>query len=470
MFSLFRRALARNWRLAGLVAATVYVLVLLVIATTPRVYCSTALLNVTSGHESQMPSLVEVCRSEATLQRLVSSLGPEYAHTSRGAPTLLSVRQLQNWVDIAQPNRNTLSVRCQAKLPAQAQQLATRTAEICIEESRRLPADDASDSAIAEETARAKADWEVAAARLADTRKHTGNDATEMQCKAIEQQIAEVESKIQTVQFNLTAAEDRVASLAKQVAAAPETDVAQKADAALETKTAPESKTLPETESQVTVGGDIQGKIETLEVRERELAAIRSDDHPQLVALRQQLAELRAALAAPLQPKPLVRPANNVSRADLQLQLERELNEIAAFCELEEVLADEAAALKNDFEQVRSDQTKALARLEREVSAAQQRYENQLAESSRNDLAASTGAAILAVVQEPTLPTAPEYPQPTAMLTMALVGGALCGFGSALVAAMFRRVLRDCAQLEQVLDLPVVGVLPCSASVLAAAS
>jgi uncharacterized protein involved in exopolysaccharide biosynthesis len=458
MFSLFRRALVRHWRLAGLAAATIYLLVLLVAATTPRVYCSSVQLSVTSGHESEIPTLVEICRSDSTLERLVVSLGPEYARISRGKPNLLSVRQRPSWVDFTLPHENTFSIECRAKLPVQAQQLATCLSEICIEHSPRLPSDAGSNLSLDNDTAQAKADWDSALGRLAEAKSRAGGESIGTQRQEIDRKIADTEAKIQATRSNLTAAEDRILALGKQIARMPETEAT------------PTNPVAPESELAEAAATEIQGELESLEARERQLAEIRSDDHPQLVSLRQQIADLRATLAKRQKSEMPAPPSDSLSRADLQQQLERELNEIAAFCQLEEVLADQAAALKDDLEQVRSDQAKALARLEREVSAAQQRYQDQLAESGRNDLAASTGTAILAVVQGPTLPTAPEYPQPTAMLTMGLVGGVLCGFGSALVAAMFRRVLRDCAQLEQVLDLPVVGVLPCSASELAAAS
>jgi|GEM_PF-5292344 hypothetical protein len=456
MFSLFRRAVVRHWRLAALVAATVYLLVLLVTKTTPRVYCSTALLSVTAGHDSQIPPLVEVCRSEATLQRLVSSLGPEYARTSRGEPNLFSVRQSQNWIDISQPNGNTLGVQCRSKLPVQAQKLATCLSEICIEQSRGLHSDAGSNLPLDNEPVQAKADWESALGRLAEAKRRAVSASVETHRQEINQKIADTNANIQAARSDMMAAEDRISALGKQIAKMPETEAA------------PTNPVTPESE-QAEAATEIQGELESLEARERQLAEIRSDDHPQLVSLRQQIVDLRATLAKRQNKDMPAPPSESVSRADLQLRLERELNEAAALCEREEVLATQAVGLRDDLEQL-SVQATALAQLEREATAAEQRYQAQVAQAGRNDLAASTGAAILAVVQGPTLPTAPEFPQSNVMLMMGLVGGAICGFVSALIAAMFRRVLRNCAQLERVLDLPVVGVLPCSASVLAAAS
>ncbi len=432
--SFVRRALARNWRLAGMVAAAGVLLTLLAIKWLPQEYSSEARLNVQFAESS-----VDDAARQDQIQALVERL------TGRAQADGLAGQQD---VAIQSPRgSNVINVECRAASPAAAQKLASRLVEICRAESAQaqpVPQADNEHRAIAEEAERAKAQWEAAEAKLAQAKNEQGPERTAGQRRQLQDEMAAIDAKLLENRSEFKASEAQIASLEKLIASLPET---------VPTPAAPAASTTPDNTSEA---------LSQLEARERELAATRGDDHPQLVAVRRQIADLRnAPHSQPPQATPAP-PVVNPSRLALEQGLETERSHAAAVRERVQELTGTAAKLKTDLEQLGA-QAAPLSELHQAADQAPRAYQaaaSKLEKMQQEHASKDPPIATLMVHQPPTLPTQPVGPPPAIVLALGVVLSVWSGVISALLAAWFQPVLAACGDLERLWDLPLVGVVP----------
>jgi uncharacterized protein involved in exopolysaccharide biosynthesis len=452
-----RRALVRHWRLAGMVAAAVLLLALWGIMALPREYSSEARLFVRFGRENltldpaathspmieidesrenEINSLLKVLKSRAMLDRLVESLGAEYQR---------AVQDLETKIEVWAPRKsNIISVRCTANSPAQAQKITARLVEIYLGEAVRLHEAAASDESLANPAQHSMIQWQAAAARLGQEQDKLDIAAIDGQRQQIQTEIAETDAKLRANQSDLKTSEASIASLQDQIAALPKTLVPQET---------PPSIALD----------NVPATLLQLEAREQELASTRSDNHPQLLAVRQQLADLRATpRQQPSQRRqaPQATQDVNPSRQALELALRSEQSQAAAHRKREAALTAHASKLRGDLKQLDA-QAASLSKLQQDVDLAEGQYQADKLEQARISRSLDDERiSSLTVAQPANLPSEPAGPRRAYLLALGAIVASLSGLASALVAACFRRVLATGTDLERLWDLPLIGVLP----------
>lgn len=490
----------RHWRLGSMAALAVVLLTLWTILALPCRYRSESHLLVHFGsetaaldsgtatgqlaavnemRENEIQSLVKVLTGRAILDRLVESLGPEYVLTGRGeekpaAPTAAAspltpiaaheqaVRRLAKLVNISSlRDRNIISVQCEAASPEAAQKLTASLVEICLDESVNVLQTDASDALFAEQREHSKLEWEAAATRLSQEKDKLGAVTIEGKRAQLQDEIDDIDAKLMANRSDLATAETRMASLEKLIASLPKTP----ATTELQTPNAVQSS-APDA-------------ILQLEAREQELTATRGDDHPQLLDVRRQLAELRQAIVA----QPLVKTQTgegaaaeagevNPSRRALELNLQGERTKMAALLSRQLELTALAGKLRSDLEEFK-DQAASLGQLQQDVDLAESRY---MAHADKLDEAPPSNALKkqritgLTVIQPATFPIEPTGHQPAWVLALGLGLATTSGLGTALLAARFQPILTTPTDLVRLWDVPLVGVVPRVEPCLAAAT
>lgn len=456
-----RRALVRHWRLAGMVAAAVLLLALWGIIALPREYSSEARLFVCFGRENvtldptgttdpmiaidesrenEINSLLNVLKSRAMLDRLVESVRPDYQR---------AVQDLETKVEVWAPRKsNIISVRCTATSPAQAQKITARLVEIYQGEAVRLHQAAALDETRANPAQDSMSQWQAAAARLDQEQDKLDIATIDSKRQQIQAEIADIDAQLRANQADLKTSEARVASLQDQIASLPKT---------LPTQEAQPPSAAPE---------NVQATLLEMEARERELAGTRSDNHPQLIAVRQQLADLRSAPnKQPSQAPQATQPTQatqelNPSRQALELKLRSEQSQAAAHRERDKTLSAQVSKLRGDLKQL-SAQAAALGQLQQDVDLAEGRYKADKLEQARISRSLDDQRISSLTVAEPAnLPDEPSSPRRAYLLALGAIVASLSGLVSALVMARFQPVLSTSTDLERLWDLPLIGVMP----------
>ncbi|MBA3878391.1 MAG: chain-length determining protein [Sphingobium sp.] len=186
-----------------------------------------------------------------------------------------------------------------------------------------------------------------------------------------------------------------------------------------------------------------------------------TDQHPDVVALKSQLAVAQAAARnEPLSaggagtPNPIYASLRSL-QADKQAQ-------VAA-------LSARKAQIQNDLNQLQSklagDPTAAAeqAQLERDYQVLKDQYDKLLADREeiklRGQVQNQTNAVKFSVIDPPAAPRAPSAPNRPLLLTGVLIAGIGAGVGAAFALGQLKTTFSTASRLERATGLPVIGAI-----------
>ena len=210
---------------------------------------------------------------------------------------------------------------------------------------------------------------------------------------------------------------------------------------------------------------DLQGKLnsgstnadERVQQAEAGLAsaeALYSDNHPDVIAAKQRLTEARAAAKANTGPRnnPAISAqiaANNRTIASLSGAKSADMSRANAA-----VAAQSGAPLIEE----------SIRQLEAKADGLRTNYDrisgNLLAAEAAQKMAAEQRGERLVLVDPPTLPDEPTWPNRTLLIVGGFVVGIGLGFGLALLVELLRRPIRGSAALQSLLGVGPLVVIP----------
>lgn len=193
-----------------------------------------------------------------------------------------------------------------------------------------------------------------------------------------------------------------------------------------------------------------------------ELASMRArgytDDHPDVVAIRNQIAILRSQGAgsagvggmpnpayASLQSMLAERQASVTALTARKSALQGEISDFAAKQISQPGLAAEYSRISRDYEVLKTQYDKLLA--DREAIRLRGQVENE------------TGTVQFEVVDKPGVPSAPSKPNRPLLLAMVLLAGLGAGAGTAFALGHLQTSFPTAAKLEKASGLPVIGAI-----------
>jgi protein tyrosine kinase modulator len=202
------------------------------------------------------------------------------------------------------------------------------------------------------------------------------------------------------------------------------------------------SATLPEVLSNTVIAG-LRSSIAQKEAALKEAAVNLGTRHPQYIRMESELADLKKSLEEETRH---VAKGFSSSRA-VGKDKEKEL--LAAIA----VQKKKVLRLKSERDQ--------LAVLQRDVDAAQSAYDAVTKRFNQASLESQATRANISVLNPATTPLAPAFPKPfRTMVLLAFSLGIALGLGTAYVLEYFDRRIRSADDLAEMLQLPVLGVIP----------
>jgi uncharacterized protein involved in exopolysaccharide biosynthesis len=199
-------------------------------------------------------------------------------------------------------------------------------------------------------------------------------------------------------------------------------------------------------------GGGRNKQIADAEAQLAALRAIYAETHPDVVAAKEKLKALKQSLPETVDTDNSLAQAqikaNNEAIAQLRAQRE------AAVAKAQTVLAGQAKA------PVIQEQA---SQLEGRANAIRQQYNdvaNQLMKAQNGArLASEQRGERLSLVEPPSLPDSPNWPNRPLLIGAGAAAGLILGLLLALVVELLRRPLRSPVQLESI-GFPVIGIVP----------
>lgn len=210
-----------------------------------------------------------------------------------------------------------------------------------------------------------------------------------------------------------------------------------------------------------TVAGGGSGGTSALAQAQGELATAKSkgwtDEHPDVVALKRQIAALRAqgggsVVSSGASPNPAYlslksmqaeRAATAQALASRKAQIQADLNALDALR-----ASDPAIAAEQD-------------RLDRDYDVLKKQYDKLISDRGdvrlRGDVQSGTKGATFRVIDPPSLPTVPASPNRPLLLVGVLIVGIGAGVGAAFAMGQVRTTFPTAARLTKAAGLPVIG-------------
>ena len=194
-----------------------------------------------------------------------------------------------------------------------------------------------------------------------------------------------------------------------------------------------------------------QGELATMKARGY------TDDHPDVIAIKSQIAALRAQGAgsgggnygmpnpayASLQSMKAEREAAVTALSARKSALQSDMTQLAAKQTSEPGVSAEYARINRDYEVLKTQYDKLLT--DREAIRLRGQVENQ------------TGAVQFQVVDKPAIPGSPAKPNRPLLLAMVLLAGLGAGAGTAFALGHLQTSFPTAAKLEKASGLPVIG-------------
>ena len=187
---------------------------------------------------------------------------------------------------------------------------------------------------------------------------------------------------------------------------------------------------------------NLKNRLANLESERQKLALRLRETHPEYIDMQAQIAAVRAELAGET-----AGIAKSLGTAD-RMSAARE-SEIRGALDAQKQKVLELRAQRDN-----------VAVLQRDVESAQRDYDmvtQRLAQTSLESQTPQTNVAMLTVATAPSRPSSPNVLLNT---ELSLLFGGLLGMGTAVLLEHFNRRLRSAADLPDLLDVPVLTVLP----------
>lgn len=178
------------------------------------------------------------------------------------------------------------------------------------------------------------------------------------------------------------------------------------------------------------------------EVRLEEISARLGDQHPQVIEVRANLAEMRAKLQ------------QEIDRVSGSVGITNQINQTRE-AQLRDALAQQRAKVLR-LKEVRDEQTV----LVRDVENAQRAYDAVFARMAQSQLESQTTQTNVVLLNPAAEPVEASSPRLRVNLLVAVFVGTVLGIALALLREWFDRRVRSGEDLTIELDLPVLGILP----------
>lgn len=477
-----RTAAELHWKKGVVVAAGLFVAIAAITFVLPRTYYSEAKLLIKTGgwentldatgttgqavsyfepRENEINSILELIQSRAVAEGVVDLLGvdailhggpiPDLNQTAAATKANVSeaarqqaVAALEKQMTIWIPKRsNTIGLRCETSSPQLAQ--AINAAYISAYQRVHVEANSSKGSYefFVEQQRLLREKWEQATAALRDAKDQLGVSTLSARRTALESQLSDVQKGLLANETDTAATTGRVASIRKSLDQTPkftETARAENANAAADT---------------------MRGNLYTLQIKQKELLARYTADHPLTRDINDQVSALEALLnkegRTRVQSTTSLNPAWSQLESSL-LQETAKLDSLSAgtarLQEQQKTLGAELRRLNND--EIRLGQLQQAADiaekscLETSQRLEQARIQRELAEQRITKVN---------VFQSPSFVSKAIAPKRSLILALGAFVSLCCGVATIAGCAWIGRRFQSLEDLSRRLQLPVIAAL-----------
>ncbi len=356
-----------------------------------------------------------------------------------------AIRHLQERVTISSPKASgVVTIRCRDRAPELAQKITQAWVDAFMQENVRLNHTQGSYEFFVGQEELLKDQLTKAARALGDAKNEFGLLSITGQQRILEEQLGAVEGRILTNDAAISSARASVNELRKHIDSLPETLI---------------------TENVTGMTNDardgMRQQLFDLEIRERDLMAKYSGQHPLVIAVQKQRLQVEEILKQQIEKTQTTEGLNPV-RQQLRVTFLADQSRLESLRAEGKVLAEQRTGLQDKLHRLNNQEVQ-LAQLEQGVNVMSTKYRlhaEKLEQARIGDALENESITSVSVVQYATLEEKPVSPQKAITLLMGLMAAVFGGCGIALIADYRDQSFTTPTQVEQALDLPVLVTLP----------
>ncbi len=417
-------------------------------------------ISVSESREIEINSIVEMLDSRAMAERVVDTLGPDIIlGKARAASSPIALddkskdRQRQSAVGrvdraltVTAPEKTTvITVRCDIDSPELAQRVVATLLDVYLEDHARVHRPEGSHEFFLKQAKLFEDELRSAERELRDAKNEYVITTIEGQRLTLQTQIGAIQGQIVTTEAGLSAAAARAAALQITVDRLPERMVTQDVSG------------VPG------VGAEgMQQELFRLQLRERELLAKFTEDHPEVIAIRGEVEQAKQlhALHDPLRTQSTT--AVNPSRQQLELALLTEQANVESLAAQRDELNEQLALAHQQLRQLNDNELR-VDELERRVTLASdnfQTYSEKLEQTRIDQALENQRISNVSVWQPANHLSDPVSPSKTLILALGLIIATFGAYGTAMLAEQWDRSLKTPEEVERQLEVPVLVSIP----------
>ena len=406
-------------------------------------------INSSSVGRNPLADQAELLKSQTVLQMAIDKLKPQKDNSTGKELTPSDIKSKLKVVIV--PATNILELRYQSPNPEQAAEVVNAVSEAMVEENIKSISSEATKvrQFLSQKVPQAR--QRLQQAELAETRyrQQSGVVAADDQTKSLVGSLADLENQERTLAAQLQEARSRDASL-RQVT---------------------DAKNITTAYASVREGQDeqlkvLRNKLTDLETKLIEARTKFKEEHPTVLDLVQQRDEVRALYA-----QQMARVSSNNPTANFKNLANDQISQNL----ISELISNDITRLAvenrlNAIRQMRANIQRRLALIpiqqqpltvltrQREEAAESLKFlQSKLEEAQIAEAQKVSNIRILEAAVAPELPSSPKR---TVVLVLAGFFGSILAVGLVLILELMDNTLRDASEAEELLQLPLLGVLP----------
>lgn len=428
-----------------------------------------------SNRDSEVKSAMEVLRSRSIYAEVVRDLSPEYVlyggQSSQGSESSVldwvkdqaliglrmlkkidpvgteeqAVLELQESLHVdAERNSTVLATSYESHSPQAAQTILNAVIAVYQREHQRIHRNPSSTAFFTEQLELLRNQLEDAQNALRQAKNLKGLVSIEARKESLETQLQSLNLALFNAEQDRRSAEGRMEEVAHQLNSVPERETTSK-------------KSIPNE------GADLLRKeLYTSQMKLMDLKSRLKDDHPMVLAAAKQVEDAKKVVDDQSEGRDEVVDDVNPLHRSLTLEMRQQQSLLASLDERLLTIQSQKEQVQKAAEQINHDEVE-LDQLERTQQLAKEKYlqyANNL-EQARIDKALEDGKVSgISIVQAPSFQEKPVSPSKLLLLLGALVASVAGVVGWVFLSEVMDNRLRNEAEIEEVLGLPVLVSIP----------
>ncbi|HEY2881897.1 MAG TPA: GumC family protein [Pirellulales bacterium] len=339
---------------------------------------------------------------------------------------------------------NVLEVTYEAPSPEMAQAVVTKLISVFLDDYVRLNRTPGAQEFLSEQTNSIRAQLQQKEDQLRNLKNETGLSDPDVTRNLAVTRIGHLKDEALTVTSDLASVEAEVKKLHEQLNSLPANEITE------------------QTAGFANEAADgMRQQLYTLQLREQELAAKYTDDHPLLKQVRDQIVEAQNVLHEEKPERTQIKTAVSKPHEEVKLQLLKQEPVLAALKAKAENLKSQIASETKALDKLNENEMQ-VAQLQREVQlqeANYRKYTDSLEQARIDRVMADEGKSNISIAQPATFDLQPVKPNTALNLLAGLVLATVCGIGVAFAAESLDGAGGAAARTQRQADLSATRVV-----------